>query len=151
VNRRKVGRTIAALAAVALFTWAGWTASHESMPEFRVYDGFWMMLWATVAVILVAPLVWRWPRDRSLAVIVLAAAVGCFLPLAISAYRHHMPLMVRVRGAWRMAGADLVAPAVVVGFACLWLALREWRPKTGSTSPERGQPNERRGAEDLSQ
>lgn len=138
MNRRKVGRTVAALAAVAAFTWAGWTASHESMPEFRVYDGFWMILWATVAVILVAPLIWQWPRDRSLAVIVLASAFGCFVPLAISAARHHMPLMVRVRGSWVMAGADLVWPAVVVGFGCLWLAIREWTPKADSKKGDHG-------------
>jgi hypothetical protein len=143
VNRRKVGRTIAALAAGAAFTGAGWTASHESMPEFRIYDGFWMILGATVAVILVTPLIWRWPRDRSLAVIALASAVGCFVPLAISAARHHMPLMVRLRGSWVLAGADLVGPAVVVGFACLWLAIREWAPKAGPKERhERGKPDE---------
>ena len=152
MTRRKVGRAAAALAAVAAFSWAGWYASDSSMPEFHVYDGFWMILWATVAVILVAPLVWRWPRDRSLAVIAVASAVGSFVPLAVSAWRHHLPLLARLRGSWVLAGGDLVGPVVVVGFVCLWLALREWTPKAGSKKVyERGKPDERRGPEDLSE
>jgi hypothetical protein len=151
MNRRKVGRAVAALGAVTALGWAGWTASTESMPEFRIYDGYWMILGATMAVILVAPFIWRWRRDRSLGAIVLAAAAGCFAPLAISAVRHHMPLMVRLRGSWRLAGADLVWPAVVVGFACLWLALREWTPEAGSEQVyQRGKPDEHRGPKDIS-
>lgn len=98
------------------------------MPEFNVYDGFWMMLGATVAVALVAPFVWRWPRQRSLLVIALASIVGSVVPLGISAMRHHMPLMARLRGAWVLAGADLVGPALAVGFVCLWFVLREVTP-----------------------
>jgi hypothetical protein len=40
-----------------------------------------------------------------------------------------MPILARLRGAWILAGADLVGPAVVVGFVCLWLAVRAWTPK----------------------
>jgi len=98
------------------------------MPEFRIYDGYRMMLGATLAVIAVAPFIWRWRRDRSLVVIALAAAVGSVIPLVISAVRHHMPILARLRGAWVLAGADLVGPAVVVGFVCLWLAVRAWTP-----------------------
>lgn len=129
MNRRRVGRAVAATAAVAAFAWAGWAAHDNAMPEFRIYDGYRMMLGATLAVIAVAPFVWRWRRDRSLMVIALAAAVGSVIPLVISAVRHHMPILARLRGAWVLAGADLVGPAVVVGFVCLWLAVRAWTPK----------------------
>jgi hypothetical protein len=129
MNRRKIGRAVAATAAVAAFGWAGWAAYENAMPELRVYDGYRMMLGATLAVIAVAPFIWRWRRDRSLVVIAVAAAVGSVIPLLISAIQHHMPILARLRGAWRLAGADLVGPAVVVGFVCLWLAVRAWTPK----------------------
>lgn len=138
MNRRQVGRRVAALAALTAFAWAGWAASESAMPEFRVYDGYWMIFGATVAVILVSPLVWRWTRDRALAVIAVASAVGCVVPLAISAARHHVPLLARLRGSWVLAGADLVGPAMVVGFVCLWLALREWTPGKASAKERRG-------------
>jgi hypothetical protein len=129
VNRRAVGRTVAAMAAAAAFAWAGWAAHDNAMPEFRIYDGYRMMLGATLAVIAVVPFIWRWRRDRSLVVIAVAAAVGSVIPLVISAIQHHLPILARLRGAWKLAGADLVGPAVVVGFVCLWLAVRAWTPK----------------------
>lgn len=129
MNRRAIGRAAAATAAVAAFAWAGWAAYENAMPELRVYDGYRMMLGATLAVIAVVPFVWRWRRDRSLVVIAVAAAVGSVIPLVISAIQHHMPILARLRGAWKLAGADLVGPAVVVGFVCLWLAVRAWTPK----------------------
>lgn len=110
---------------VAAFVWAAIAAGHGSMPEFKVYDGFWMMLGAATAVALLAPVIWRWPRERSLIVVVIASMVGSVAPLVISAMRHHLPLMARLRGSWMLAGADVVGPAIVVGFTCLWLALRE--------------------------
>jgi hypothetical protein len=128
VSRRAQGRLVASLTALIAFAWSGWEAHTSSMPEFNVYDGFWMMLGATIAVAAVAPLVWRWPRQRSLLVVALASIVGSVVPLGISAMRHHMPLMARLRGAWVLAGADLVGPALAVGFVCLWLALREEAP-----------------------
>jgi hypothetical protein len=126
MNRRRVGRALAAAGAVAAFAWAGWAAYDNAMPELRVYDGYRMILGATLAVIAVAPFVWRWRRDRSLVVIAVAAGVGCLIPLVISALRYHMPIAARLRGSWTLAGADFVGPAVVVGFVCLWLAIREW-------------------------
>ena len=129
MNRRVVGKTVAAVAAVAAFAWAGWAAHDNAMPEFRIYDGYRMMLGATLAVIAVVPFIWRWRRDRSLVVIAVAAGVGSVIPLVISAIQHHLPILARLRGAWRLAGADLVGPAVVVGFVCLWLAVRAWTPK----------------------
>jgi hypothetical protein len=99
------------------------------MPEFKVYDGFWMMFGAALAVAVTAPFVWRWRRERSLIVIVVVSLLGSVVPLAISAARHGLPLMARLRGSWHLAGADLVGPAVVVGFACLWLAIRDQSPR----------------------
>lgn len=128
MNRRAIGRLVAALAASAAFLWAARAAGDASMPEFKVYDGFWMMLGAAIAVALVAPVIWRWPRERSLPVIVVASIVGSVVPLAISAITHGLPLMARLRGSWMMAGADLVGPAIVIGFACLWFALRDEVP-----------------------
>jgi hypothetical protein len=129
MNRRKVGRAVAAAAAITAFAWAGWAAYDNAMPELRFYDGYYMMLGATLAVIAVAPFIWRWRRDRSLVVIAVAAAAGSTIPLVISAVRHHMPIVVRFRGSWILAGADIVGPAVVVGFVCLWLAVRTWTPR----------------------
>src|SRR5918998_4865349 len=99
------------------------------MPEFKVYDGYWMMLGAAAAVGLVGFLVWGWPRERSLPLVVIASVVGSVVPLVISALRHDMPIMVRLRGSWILAGADLVGPAVIFGFMCLWLALRDQAPR----------------------
>jgi hypothetical protein len=128
VNRRPLGRLLAACAALAAFGWAGWAAHDNAMPELRVFDGYRMILGAAVAVLLVAPLVWRWRRERSLLVISLAAAAGSLAPLVASAIQHNMPIMARLRGSWRLAGAGLVGPAVVMGFAFLWLAIRESKP-----------------------
>jgi hypothetical protein len=125
VNRRSTGQIAAGLGAVAAFAWAGWAAQESSIPRLRVYDGFWMMLGAAVAVILVAPLVWRWPRERSLVAIAIACGLGSFIPLVISALRFHMPIMARLRGSWILGGADAVGPALVIGFVCLWFAVRK--------------------------
>ena len=96
------------------------------MPEFKVYDGYWMILGALAAFLMVAPLVWRLRREVSAVIITLAAAVGCVVPLVISAMRHGMPVAVRLRGAWVLGGADLVGPAVIVGCLCLWFAVRKY-------------------------
>ncbi len=128
MNRRRLGRFVAGVGAAAAFLWAARSAQNASMPEFKVYDGFWMMLGAAIAVVLVAPLVWRWPRERSLFVVVVAAVLGSIIPLAVSAMTHGLPLMARLRGSWMLAGADMVGPAIVIGFVCLWLALRDEVP-----------------------
>ncbi|HEX2250956.1 MAG TPA: hypothetical protein VHH32_11455 [Gemmatimonadales bacterium] len=98
------------------------------MPEFRVYDGYWMILGAFVTTLVAAPLVWRWPRELSLVAIAAATVIGILAPLAISAARLQMPLRVRLLGSWVLGGADLVAPALIIGFMCLWFAVREYRP-----------------------
>ncbi len=128
MNRRRIGQLAAGLAALAAFGWAGWTAQASAMPEFNVYDGYWMILGALLAFAAVAPLVWRLRRELSLVIITLAALVGCVAPLVISAMRLGMPIKVRLLGAWVLGGADLVGPAVVIGCLCLWLALRKYEP-----------------------
>lgn len=127
MNRRRAGQILAALAGLCAFGWAGWAAHLASIPELRIYDGFWMMIGAFLAVIMTAPLVWRWPRERSLVAIALVSTIGSVVPLGISALRHHIPLMARLRGAWILAGADMVGPALIVGCLCLWFAVREYR------------------------
>ena len=44
MSRRAVGRAVAGLLAAGAFVWAARAAADASMPEFKVYDGFWMML-----------------------------------------------------------------------------------------------------------
>ena len=126
MNRRRTGQLVAGLAALVAFGWAGWSAHTSAMPEFKVYDGYWMILGALIAFAVVAPLVWRLPREVSLGVITLAAVAGCVAPLVISAIRLGMPIKVRLLGAWVLGGADLVGPAVVIGCLCLWFAVRKY-------------------------
>jgi len=116
---------IPGLAALAAFLWAAKSARDSSMPELKVYDGYWMMLGAALAVGLVAPLVWRWRRERSLPLVVIASVIGSVVPLTISALTHNLPIMARLRGSWILAGADSVGPALIVGFTCLWLAISD--------------------------
>lgn len=130
MNRRRIGQIVAALAAVAAFGCAGWAARASSIPQVGIYDGFWMILGATLTVVMVAPVVWRWPRERSLLAIALASVLGSVVPLGISAMRHHLPLMARLRGSWMLGGAEAVGPALVVGFVCLWFAIREHRAES---------------------
>jgi hypothetical protein len=126
MNRRKTGQIAAAILALASFGWAAWASYASAIPELRIYDGYWMMLGASVAIAIVAPLVWRWPRERSLIVIAIAAVAGSAAPLVISALRLGMPVPIRLRGSWVLGGADLVGPALIIGFVCLWFALREY-------------------------
>jgi hypothetical protein len=125
MKRRQTGQAAAALVALAMFTLAGWEAHRSALPFVKLYDGYWMILGAAIGMIVVGPLVWRWPRERSLIVVLVTAAVGSLAPLLISAYRHRMPVMARLRGAWIIGGADVVGPALVIGCMCLWFALRE--------------------------
>jgi hypothetical protein len=131
LNRRRSGQIAAGLGALAAFGWAGSAAKEAAMPEFKAYDGYWMILGALIAFAAVAPFAWRLRRETSLVVMTLAAVAGCVAPLVISAIRLGLPIRVRLRGAWVLGGADVVGPAVVVGCLCLWLALRKYeRPAT---------------------
>ena len=118
------------------------------MPEFKVYDGYWMILGALIAFAVAAPLVWRLRREISLVVITLAALVGCVAPLVILAMRRGIPIGVRLRGAWVLGGADFVGPAVVIGCLFLWFAIRKYE-----TSPKRrvAGPDEHECSDDLPQ
>jgi hypothetical protein len=107
---------------------AVYTAFTESMPELRIYDGYLMLLGAAVAVALVAPVVWSWRRESSLGVVVAAAVVGCWAPILLQAVRRGSEIGARIKGAWYLMGGDVVAAAVPVGVACLWMALREADP-----------------------
>lgn len=133
LTRRRAGRVLALAAGAALLGFAMYVARTQSMPEFGVYDGWWMLLWGTIAVLAAAPLVWRWNRERSLGVIAVAALIGSWAPLVVSALRHGIPVMARLKGSWVMAGAGLVGLAVPLGFVCLWLAVREHQPPAGRT------------------
>ena len=125
---RTAGRRVSSIAGAAALLFAGFVAYTQSMPAFGVYDGVWMLLWATLAVAAVAPFVWRWPRERSLAAVTLAAVVGCWAPIVVSALRHQIPILARLKGAWVLAGGGVVGLAAPLGFACLWLAIREHGP-----------------------
>ena len=139
MSRRRLGQLAAALLAVLMFVCAGWEAYRSSMPFVKVYDGYWMILGAAIGMALVGPLVWRWPRERSLLVIPVTVAVSSVAPLMISAARHHIPVGARLRGAWIIGGADLVGPALIIGCMGLWFALREHG--TGRSSPPRSRIN----------
>jgi F0F1-type ATP synthase membrane subunit c/vacuolar-type H+-ATPase subunit K len=104
---RTRARGLATLGAGLALVLAMYTAGVESMPEFHAYDG------------------WRWPRQRSLPVIVLAAVLGSWLPFVWLAHQGHVPLWSRLKGAWWLMGADVIGAAIPVGVACLWFAVRE--------------------------
>jgi hypothetical protein len=118
-----VRRRLAAAGAAAAFLLAGYTAKAESMPELHIYDGYWMLLGAAVAVAVVGALAWRWPRQASLAAVVAAAVLGAWVPIVGLALRGHGELMPRLRGTWHLMGGDVIGAAIPVGVACLWLAL----------------------------
>jgi hypothetical protein len=132
MNQRRTGQMAAAAIALAAFGWAAWSAHVNAIPELRVYDGYWMILGATIAVAIVAPIVWPWRRQWSLLAVTVAAATGSVMPLIISAIRFGLPVPVRLRGAWILGGADAVMPALILGYLCLWFVVREYRA-TGST------------------
>jgi hypothetical protein len=137
VSRRRLGQVTAALVALAMFALAAWEAQRSAMPFVKVYDGYWMILGVVIGMILVGPFVWRWSRERSLIAILVTAVLGSLAPFLISAWRHEMSPMARLRGAWIIGGADVVGPALVIGCMCLWFALREHGTERSPRSPSR--------------
>jgi hypothetical protein len=125
MSRRRIGQTVAALVGLVMLLCAGWEAHRSAIPAVKVYDGYWMILGVAAGMLVVGPVVWRWPRERSLVAILVTAVVGSLVPLMVSAARHRMPLAARLRGAWVIGGADVVGPALIIGCMCLWFALRE--------------------------
>jgi hypothetical protein len=128
LQNRAAGRVTAGLIAVAALAFSVYAGVTESMPEFHVYDGLWMVAGTVIAVGLVAPVIWRWRRERSLAAVAVASVIGCWAPLVFMALRHHMPILVRLKGAWLLSGADTVGLTMPVSAAFAWLALRQHTP-----------------------
>jgi hypothetical protein len=127
---RTPARVAAAVGALAAFSLAGYVSAAEAMPEYGIYDGFWMLLGASMALIPTAALVRRWPRERSLPAVVAAAAIGMWVPIVYLALREHIGILPRLRGAWHLMGGDVVSAAVPAGVACLWFAVRGPGPTT---------------------
>lgn len=127
LTQRAAGRRLSAAVGAASLVLAGYVAWAEAMPAFGVYDGGWMLLGSAAAVAAAAPFISRWTRERSLAAVAVAALVGCWAPIVISALRHQIPVMARLKGAWVLAGGGIVGLAAPLGFVCLWLAIREHR------------------------
>jgi hypothetical protein len=83
-----------------------------------------MLAGAGLATGIAGVLAWRWPRERSLPLVVAAAAIGAWAPIIWLAHRGSVAMLARLRGTWYMMGGDVVSAAVPVGVACLWIALR---------------------------
>ena len=66
VTSRRTGRFLAGFAAASSLGLAIYTAISELEPALHLYDGLWMFAGAGVTVAIVAPLIWRWPRERAL-------------------------------------------------------------------------------------
>jgi hypothetical protein len=131
---RATGRRLCGSLAAAALGLAAYTGYSQSMPSLHIYDGIWMFAGGVLAVALVAPLVWSWSREGSLAAIGLAALVGAWLPLVILAVRQQVPVWARIRGAWVLTGADVVGTALPIGVVCLWFALRAPTLRSDATS-----------------
>jgi hypothetical protein len=128
-----VRRLVPAIGAVVAFALAGYVSVAESMPEFGFYDGIWMLAGAAVASGIAGAVSWRWSRERSLPLVVVAAAIGAWAPIVWMALRGPVALLPRLKGTWRLLGGDVVSAAVPVGVACLWIALRP--PDRGDVRP----------------
>jgi hypothetical protein len=124
-----VTRLVPAAGAALAFALAGYVAVAESMPEFGIYDGVWMLAGAAVATAIAGAVAWRWSRQRSLALVVAAAAIGAWVPIVGLTLRGSLSLLPRLRGTWWLMGGDVVSAAVPVGVACLWMALRPPYPR----------------------
>jgi hypothetical protein len=123
--RRGPAKVAALVGAVGALGLAVYTSAKESMPELRIYDGYWMLLGAAVTFLVTAPLVWRLRREVSLPIVVVIVTIGSWLPLVLRALRRNIDVIERLEGARYLMAADVVSAAITVGIACLWLALRE--------------------------
>jgi len=128
LTSRRTGRIVAGMAAILVLGLAVRTAVIESMPTLHVYDGWWMLAGGSVVVLLLAPLAWRWPRERALLAVTLGGALGAWLPLVLLALRSHVPIAARLKGAIFFSSADVIGVTLPVGLALAWLALQEHRP-----------------------
>jgi len=128
---RRTGRGLAGAGALLLLGWSVYAAATQSIPEFHVYDGFWMLAGGASGLGLAALLARHWPRERSLAVVGLLTLLGAWTPLAVLALRAGMPIWARFKGAWVLTGADVIGLALPVAAVLGWLALREHAPAPG--------------------
>ncbi len=135
LGSRRLGRGLAALGGVLVLALGAWTAVDQSVPEVGIVDGYWMLGGAAVAFLLVAPLAWRWPRERALPAVTVATAVGSWLPLVGLALRAGVPVRARLKGAIFFSSADVIGLALPVGCALLWLALQEHHDPSRQESP----------------
>lgn len=125
---RRTGRRLAAAGSLLLFAWCAITAFSEAMPEYHVYDGFWMLLGGAAGVGLAALLTRRWRREHALVLVAVLTVLGSWAPIALFAVRAHVPIWARFKGAWVLAGADIVGLALPVAAVLAWLALRDATP-----------------------
>jgi hypothetical protein len=128
ITSRRTGRMLAGLAAAFSLGLAIYTAISQFEPALHLYDGLWMLAGAGFAVAIVAPVIWRWPRERALAVLAAVTTVGTWAPLALLALRAGIPIRPRLRGAVFWSNADVIGVALPIGVVFAWLALREHRP-----------------------
>jgi hypothetical protein len=134
IASRRTGRGLAATGALLLLAWSGYAAVTQSMPEWHVYDGYWMLGGGTAGFALAALLARHWRRERALPVVGLLTLAGAWAPLALLALRAGVPVLARFKGAWVLTGADVVGLALPVAAILAWLALREHRP-AGDRTP----------------
>ena len=135
VTSRRAGRILAGIAATLALGIAVYTAITQTDPTLRLYDGLWMLGGSAVAVGLVVPLIWGWPREQALVAVAAAAALGAWLPLVVLALRARIPVEARLKAAVFFSSADVIGVALPVGIALAWLALREHRPRARDGDP----------------
>jgi len=128
LTSRRAGRGLAAGGAALVLGMAIYTAVTESTPDLNLYDGYWMLAGAALALLVVAPWAWRWSRERGLLAVAVAASVGAWLPLVLLALRARLAIGARIKGAIFFSSADVIGIALPVGATLAWLALREHRP-----------------------
>lgn len=128
LTSRRTGRTLAGIAGALVLGLAVRTAQVESMPDLHVYDGWWMVGGGVLTLLVLAPLAWRWPRERALLLVTVGTALGAWLPLVVLALKGHIPIAARLKGAIFFSSADVIGVTLPVGLALGWLALQEHRP-----------------------
>ncbi|MBK6424515.1 MAG: hypothetical protein IPI38_01025 [Gemmatimonadetes bacterium] len=132
---RRVGRLAAGIAGLAVLGLGVWTAIDQSMPDVGIVDGYWMVGGGLLAAAGVAPVAWRWRRERALLAVGGAAVAGAWLPLVVLALRAGMPVRARLKGAIFFSSADVIGLALPVGCTLLWLALQEHRVPRDPAAP----------------
>lgn len=128
LSSRRAGRIAAGLAALGTLGLAGYVALSEVDPVLHIYDGLWMFAGAAIAFAAIAGIVRRWRREFALVLVAVGVTAGAWCPLVVLAFRAHLPVLVRLKGAIFLASADVIGVALPVGATLAWLALGEHRP-----------------------